>query len=166
MRATAAPVHDVDLPSTPGCATLWGEMCPSSPLPPGDGKATEAEALDELDMTSVMGGAQTRELLKALRLASEAERETTKPPPGATGSIEVEVAIPVASAVPRDAGAIPVASAVPRDAGATPEPAPIPAPPLVAVARSRVVPPVARASMSWAVVAFVLLAAAIAFELR
>jgi hypothetical protein len=127
-------------------------MGPSSPLPPGDGNAAE-EAVDELDMTSVMDRAQTRALLNAARLAREAEQETTRPPPAATGFNQVEVAIPVASAIP-------------LDAAPTPEPAPLPAAPSVTAARSAVATPVAGPSMTWVVVAFVLLAAAIAFALR
>jgi len=133
-------------------------MGTSASAPPGDGNVSEEEALDELDMTSVMDGEQTRELQRAARLASAADRETTRPPPAAaTAVIEAEASHPAAPVQAR------------ADARPTSEPALAPGrapdrPPAVpAVAGA----PVAVASTSWFVVAaFVLLAAAIAFQLR
>jgi len=116
----------------------------SAPVPPGDDDAPEGDDLDEAEMTSIMDAEQRRELQRVTRLAKEPERETARPPPEAVIVVEAEVVIPRAAAIP--------AEAVPAPESA---PAPIPA-------RSASADP----STTWAVVAFVLLAAAIAFVLR
>jgi hypothetical protein len=157
-----SPARNVDLRSTPGCATLKKEMSSSVPVPPGGGDVPDDDDLDDLEMTSVMDGAQARELQRAARLASEAEREaarlaseaeregqreTARPPPAALVAVEAEVSIPRAPAVP-------------VEALRTPEPM------VAASAVSEVEAPAADGSVTWLVLAFVLLAAAIAFELR
>jgi hypothetical protein len=128
-------------------------MSSSHPVPPGEGDVPDDEGLDELEMTSVMDGAQARELQRAARIASEAEREadreTARPPPGAAVAVAVEGEV-----------AIPRAPAIPAEALRTP--APVPATP----ARAESAAPEADSSLTLFVLAFVLLAAAIAFELR
>ena len=122
----------------------------SAPVPPDEGDAPEGEDLDEPEMTSIMDAEQRRELQRAARSAKEPERETARPPPEAMIAEEVargaEVVIPRAAAVPTEALRAPAPAAVAATA---------PAP------EDRQTP-----STSWFVVAFVLLAAAVAFELR
>ena len=117
-------------------------MGTSAPVPPAEGNAAELEDLDDLEMTSVMNPEQRRELQRAARTAKEQERETARPPPEATAAIEEEVSIPRAAAVPAEA----VAS-------------PAPASPVAEESSPAT-------SATWFVIAFILLAAAIAFELR
>jgi hypothetical protein len=121
----------------------------SAPIPPGDGDAPEGDDLDEAEMTSIMDAEQRRELQRVTRTGKEPERETARPPPEAVMAAEAEVVIPKAAAVPAEALRKP-----------EPEPASEPSP-----------APVARPSSpapasTWFVLAFVLLAAAIAFEMR
>ena len=123
-------------------------MGTSAPVPPGDGDVSEDDDLDELEMTSVMDGAQARELRRAARIAGEAERETAPPPPPAAMVMEAEVSIPRAPAVPVEAIDTPVPAAATQQAS------------------SRAKQQSAETSVPWVVLAFVLLAAAIAFELR
>jgi hypothetical protein len=119
----------------------------SAPVPPGDDDAPEGDDLDEAEMTSIMDAEQRRELQRVTRLAKEPERETARPPPEAVIVVEAEVVIPRAAAIP--------AEAVPA-----PESAPAPMRRPLRCRRART------SSTTWAVVAFVLLAAAIAFVLR
>jgi hypothetical protein len=119
----------------------------SAPVPPDDGSAPEGDDLDEAEMTSIMDAEQRRELQKAARTAKEPERETARPPPEAMLAVEAEVVIPRAAAVPAEA----LARLDPA-----PEPSPAPTAQLSSPAPSA----------TWFVVAFVLLAAAIAFEMR
>jgi hypothetical protein len=142
-------------------------MGTSASAPPADGTASKEDALEELDMTSVMDGAQTRELQRAARLASQADRgETTRPPPAAaTAVIEAEVSHPAALRALPDAPSIPVAA--PNSQPAVPSVAASSVSASSVSASSVSASPVAVASTSWfVVVAFVLLAAAIAFQLR
>jgi hypothetical protein len=121
----------------------------SAPVPPpDDDHAPEGDDLDEAEMTSIMDAEQRRELQRAARTAKEPERETARPPPEAMIAVEAEVVIPRAAAIP--------AEALP-----TPVPAPAPSPATVSA-----VSPSPPPSTTWSVVAFVLLAAAIAFEMR
>jgi hypothetical protein len=126
-------------------------MSSSLPVPPGEGDVPDDEGLDELEMTSVMDGAQARELQRAARIASEAEREadreTARPPPGAPVAVEGEVSIPRAPAIPAEALRTP-------------------APVAATLAGAESPAPEADSSLTLFVLAFVLLAAAIAFELR
>jgi hypothetical protein len=126
-------------------------MSSSVPVPPGGGDVPDDDDLDDLEMTSVMDGAQARELQRAARIASEAEREaereTARPPPAAVVAVGGEVSIPRAPAIP-------------VEALRTPEPV------VAASAASQVQAPAADGSVTWFVLAFALLAAAIAFELR
>lgn len=140
------PVED-DLRSRRGCATLKEEMGTSAPVPPGDGEVSEDDDLDDLEMTSVMDGAQARELRRVARIAGETERETARPPPSAPLAMETEVSIPKAPAVPVEALATPL-------------------PVLAAQASSEGERQGAEGSLTWVVLAFVLLAAAVAFALR
>ena len=121
----------------------------SAPVPPGDGDAPEGDDLEEPEMTSIMDAEQRRELQRATRAAKEPERETARPPPEALVAVEAEVVIPKAAAVPAEA----LRNADPEPAS---EPSPAPA------ARHDSPAP----SSVWVVLAFVLLAAAIAFEMR
>jgi len=134
----------------------------SAPVPPGDGNAPEGDDLDEAEMTSIMDAEQRRELQRVTRTGKEPERETARPPPEAVIAAEAEIVIPKAAAVPAEA--MPEAEAE-AEAEAEPEPeaemAPEPAPAPAAVRSPDPVP-----STTWSVVAFVLLAAAIAFEMR
>jgi hypothetical protein len=124
----------------------------SAPAPPGIDDVPEGEEVDETEMTSIMDASQRRELQEAARAAAkEAERETARPPPEALLAVEAEVVIPRAAAVP--------AEAIERDDEEA-ESAPAPAPRAAAAASSPA------PSITWAVVAFVLLAAAIVFEMR
>ncbi|HEY3817834.1 MAG TPA: hypothetical protein VGL81_11710 [Polyangiaceae bacterium] len=120
----------------------------SAPVPPDDGTVPEGDDLDEAEMTSIMDAEQRRELQRAARTQKEPERETARPPPEAAlaAEAEAEVVIPKAAALPTDMSHEPA-----------PEPASAPARPA-----SRDPAP----STTWAVLAFVLLAAAIAFEMR
>ncbi|MGD0528960.1 MAG: hypothetical protein ABSE49_27730, partial [Polyangiaceae bacterium] len=101
-----------------------------------------------------MDAEQRRELQRVTRAAKETDRETARPPPEAVQALEAEaeVVIPKAAAVPAEAVAAVPSQRSARRAGAatpgSPSPASSPAP-----------------SATWFVVAFVLLAAAIAFEM-
>jgi hypothetical protein len=118
----------------------------SAPVPPGNGDAPEGDDLDEAEMTSIMDAEQRRELQRVTRLAKEPERETARPPPEAMIAVEAEVVIPRAAAVPAEALLAPISEATPQPVRTQlPSPAP---------------------SATWFVLAFVLLAAAIAFEMR
>jgi hypothetical protein len=119
----------------------------SAPVPPGDGDAPEGDDLDEAEMTSIMDAEQRRELQRAARTAKEPERETARPPPEAAIAAEAEVVIPKAPGLPSEARQAPKAAAEPS-------------PPLAAQLSSPA------SSSTWFVLAFVLLAAAIAFEMR
>lgn len=125
----------------------------SAPVPPDDGNAPEGDDLDEAEMTSIMDAEQRRELQRVTRAAKEPERETARPPPEAMLAVEAEVVIPKAAAVPAEAVPEPVGEPEPPS-GASRSPAPVPASTSPAP------------SATWSVVAFVLLAAAIAFEMR
>jgi hypothetical protein len=120
----------------------------SAPVPPDDDHAPEGDDVDEAEMTSIMDAEQRRELQRAARTAKEPERETARPPPEAMIAVEAEVVIPRAAGIPAEALRTPVPASAPSSAAAT------------AVSSSPA------ASMTWSVVAFVLLAAAIAFEMR
>jgi len=120
----------------------------SAPVPPGDDHAPEGDDLDEAEMTSIMDAEQRRELQRVARVAKEPERETARPPPEAMMAVQAEVVIPRAAAIPAEALETPAAESAPSPVP-TAAPSPSPAP-----------------STTWFVVAFVLLAAAIAFEMR
>jgi hypothetical protein len=122
-------------------------MGSSAPVPPDEGDAPKEDAVDETEMTSIMSVEQRRELQQAARTAKEPERETARPPPEAAVIVEGEIVV------------IPRAAAIPAEALRTP--APVPA---VSPASSPSREP--SSSATWFVVAFVLLAAAIAFEMR
>jgi hypothetical protein len=116
----------------------------TAPVPPGDGPPPDDEDLDELELTSIMDGEQARELRRVARLAHEAhegERVTARPL-RADDAVDVDVVIPKAPPVPSESLPTPV------QAWSASEP-PAPAP-----------------SMMWLVLAFLLLAAVIAFEVR
>jgi hypothetical protein len=128
----------------------------SAPVPPDDRDAPEGLDLeDETEMTSIMDAEQRRELQRVTRAAKEPDRETARPPPEAVQALEAEaeVVIPKAAAVPAEAvAALPSQRPAKRAAAATPLPrAPSSSP---------------ASSATWFVLAFVLLAAAIAFEMR
>jgi hypothetical protein len=128
----------------------------SAPVPPDDGDAPEGHDVDdEPEMTSIMDAEQRRELQRVTRAAKEPDRETARPPPEAFKALEAEaeVVIPKAAAVPAEAVA-----AVP------PQPPWKRAPPAAEGPRAPAASPAP--SATWFVVAFVLLAAAIAFEMR
>jgi hypothetical protein len=127
----------------------------SAPVPPGDGNAPEGDDLDEAEMTSIMDAEQRRELQRVTRAAKEPERETARPPPEAMLAVEAEVVIPKAAAVPAEA--LPGASEPEPESRPSASPSPSPSPAQL----SSPAP-----SATWFVVAFVLLAAAIAFEMR
>jgi hypothetical protein len=119
----------------------------SAPVPPGDGNAPEGDDLDEAEMTSIMDAEQRRELQRAARTAKEPERETARPPPEAAAAAEAEVVIPKAPALPSEARPAPEPLSAPSPAPSAELPSPA-------------------SSSTWFVLAFVLLAAAIAFEMR
>ena len=119
----------------------------SAPVPPDDGNAPEGDDLDEAEMTSIMDAEQRRELQRVTRTGKEPERETARPPPEAVVATETEVVIPKAPALPSEARPKPEAVSAPSPAPAVQLPSPASSP-------------------TWFVLAFVLLAAAIAFEMR
>jgi hypothetical protein len=119
----------------------------SAPVPPDDGNAPEGDDLDEAEMTSIMDAEQRRELQRVTRTGKEPERETAPPPPEAVVATEAEVVIPKAPALPSEARPRPEAASAPSPAPAVQLPSPASSP-------------------TWFVLAFVLLAAAIAFEMR
>jgi hypothetical protein len=139
-------------------------MGSSAPAPPGDGKAPDGEE-DELEMTSIMDAEQRRELQKAARtLKAEAQpepeelqRPTARPPPEAVAVVEQEVAIPKPQPIPAEALAQAAEHAEPEAPGA-PEPLRSPG------AAPRAPTPAAGSLNIFGVVAFVLLAAAVAYE--
>jgi hypothetical protein len=128
----------------------------SAPVPPDDGDAHDGHDVeDETEMTSIMDAEQRRELQRVTRAAKELDRETARPPPEAVKALEAEaeVVIPKAAAVPAEAvAALPSQRPVKRASATAEGP------------RASAVPPAP--SATWFVVAFVLLAAAIAFEMR
>jgi hypothetical protein len=155
---------------------------------PDDEKLPHGEE-DELELTSIMDAEQRRALQKAARAAAEAqglkeadpkvaERETARPPPEALAAVQGEVAIPKAPSLP---SVHPVSREQPvAKAPAVEEEKPAPAPrapkPAAAAATPAPAPSSSPSSSSasstaspgytLALVAFVLLAAAIAFALK
>jgi hypothetical protein len=134
-------------------------MANSAAEPPDDGRVPDADddELAEEEMTSIMDAEQRRQLQRAARALKEPERETARPPPEATDAVEAEIAIPKAAAVPESLVATPVATPVAKIRSTPPAARPTAAATSSATA--------ATTPVFW-VVAFVLLAAAIAFELR
>ncbi|HTQ41248.1 MAG TPA: hypothetical protein VMI75_00730 [Polyangiaceae bacterium] len=119
---------------------------------------------DEEDMTSVMSSDQRKALQKAAKTEKESatlERDTARPPP----SEEAAVSIPRAAPIPAEARPVEAARAESAPpAKAKSEPAPKQAP-----ARSQVPAASGETKAGWAtweLVAFLLLAAAIATALR
>jgi hypothetical protein len=122
----------------------------TSASPPDDSNTpVGAEEEEDLELTSIMDAEQRRALQKAARTGKaaeetkEAERPTARPPPQAVAAVlEEEVAIPKAPLVPSE---LPARAA---NASAT---APTVEPPTIT---------------TWQLVAFVMLAAAVAYALR
>lgn len=126
----------------------------SAPVPPDDDAPEGQDVEDEPEMTSIMDAEQRRELQRVTRAAKEPDCETARPPPEAVKALEAEaeVVIPKAAAIPAEAvAAVPSQRPAKRPAAKPEGPAPAASP---------------APSATWFVVAFVLLAAAIAFEMR
>ncbi|HEY8090175.1 MAG TPA: hypothetical protein VIF09_20080 [Polyangiaceae bacterium] len=134
-------------------------MGASASAPPDDEKKSPDQdgSEDELEMTSIMDAEQRRELQRAARKEAERqkepERETARPPAEVSAALAEDMAIPKAAAVPAEA------MEAAREAPARAEEA-------VATRRFPAVAPQRPMFDAMTVVAFVLLAAAIAFALR
>ena len=135
-------------------------MANSATKPPDEGPAPEGDELDETEMTSIMDADQRRELQRAARALKEPDRETARPPPEAAIAVEAEAAIPKAAAVPAEALALPESTPEPAS---EPEPEPTAPPARKAAAAGT---PAPSGLNVWWVISFVLLAAAIVFEMR
>jgi hypothetical protein len=130
-------------------------MGTSASSPPGDGQGPNGED-EELELTSIMDAEQRRALQKAARKLEtkesepeEQQRPTARPPPEADAAArsERDVAMPKPQRVPAEAR-----EAATDDAASNATPAATPAPP-------------ARSNTLFSLVAFVLLAGAVAYEL-
>jgi hypothetical protein len=138
----------------------------SSPGPKSEDLLSHEGDEDEEDMTSVMSSDQRKLLQQAASNSKEAdtlERDTAKPPPSAEAdAAAAEIVIPKAPAVPSERG-----KDAPKVEVKSEPAAEAPAPVGATQAAAKVVKPAPTSGMAtWELVAFVLLAVAVAVALR